>query len=84
MKTITVGLLALSSLALLAAGCATGEQWKEWKAHNTHFASGQHASFSFRNQGAEAQRVRATDPAKAQNEAWWGRQLPVRESGGGS
>ncbi len=85
MKTSTVGLLALAVLALLAqAGCATNEQWREWRSHTSHFASGQHASFSFRNQGPEAQRVKATDVPYARQEGWWGRELtmpPGREGG---
>lgn len=78
MKSTYAVLLALISFALLAqAGCATGEQWAAWRQHDTHFASGQHAVFSLRNQGAEAEQVRPTDPEKARVETWWGRQLPV-------
>lgn len=78
MKAIPVGLVAVISLALLAqTGCATREQWTQWSTHSSHFASGQHAAFSFRNQGEEARSVKATDPEKAQDQSWWGRQLPV-------
>jgi hypothetical protein len=76
MKRIAAGLLALASFAVLA-GCATPEQWQTWKSHNTHFASGQHMAFSFRNQGPQADEVRPTDPPKSQTESWWGRQLPM-------
>lgn len=83
MKTIPAGLLALASFALLAqAGCATPEQWNTWRSHDTHFASGQHASFSFRNQGPQAEQVRPTDPAKAQAENWWGRRLSMAPGSG--
>jgi hypothetical protein len=85
MKTMRVGVLALTSLALLAqTGCATREQWAEWRSHSSHFASGQHATFSFWNQGEQAERVRATDPEKARGESWWGRELPVSAAKGGS
>jgi hypothetical protein len=78
MKTRPRTLLLLTAFALLApAGCATSEQWAAWRSHSSHFASGQHAVFSFRNQGSEAERVRATDVDRAQDESWWGRQLPV-------
>jgi hypothetical protein len=86
MKTTHAGLPALTSLALLTqAGCATPEQWAAWRQHSTHFASGQHAVFSFRNQGTEAEHVRRTDPETARAETWWGRELPVApDRGGGS
>jgi hypothetical protein len=76
MKTIRAGLVALASFGLLA-GCATPEQWQVWRSHSSHFASGQHATFSFRNQGPEVERLRPTDLEKASGESWWGKQLPV-------
>jgi len=86
MKIRRTGFLAVTSFALLAqTGCATPEQWAAWRDHSTHFASGQHAAFSFRNQGTEAEHVRSTDPEKARSETWWGRQLPVSaDRSGGS
>jgi hypothetical protein len=83
MKTLHAGVLALAGSALLAlTGCASNEQWTAWKSHSTHFASGEHAAFSIRNPGEEAKAVQATDPAKAREESWWGRPLPMREGGG--
>ena len=43
--------LVLAVLAVLAVtgGCATSEEWAEWKGHSTHFASDQHMGFSMRN-----------------------------------
>jgi hypothetical protein len=84
MKRLTAGWLALTVLAVLGqTGCATREQWQTWKSHNTHFASGQHMGFSLRNQGAQAEQVRPTDPTKAQQESWWGRKLPMAPGQGG-
>ena len=40
-----------------AGGCATSEEWAEWRAHSSHFASGQHATFSMRNREGTAPRV---------------------------
>lgn len=78
MKTRPRMLALVAAVALLApAGCATSEQWNAWKSHSSHFASGRHALFSFRNQGAEAERLRTGDMDKARHESWWGRQLPV-------
>jgi hypothetical protein len=71
-------MITVTGIALLGlTGCATSRQWAEWRSHSSHFASGQHASFSFRNQGAEAERVRTGDLQTAHSESWWGRQLPV-------
>lgn len=70
MKTLHAGLLTLAVPALLAlTGCASQAQWTEWRSHSSHFASGQHAIFSLRNQGPEAREVRATDPEKARMRA---------------
>ena len=30
----------VGAVAGVLAGCATSEQWAEWRSHNTHFASG--------------------------------------------
>jgi hypothetical protein len=76
MKNMSAGLLALAAFVLLA-GCATPEQWQTWRSHSSHFASGQHAAFSFRNQGEQAESVKVTDPVKARDESWFGRQLPL-------
>jgi hypothetical protein len=82
MTMLQAGLFALAVPALLAlSGCASQPQWTEWRSHSSHFASGQHAAFSLRNQGTEAQQVRATDPAKARDESWWGRKLPMPQGG---
>ena len=83
MKMLHRGVLALAVLAMLAlTGCASQEQWRVWRSHNTYFASGQHAGFSIRNPGEEAREVRVTDPAKAREEDWWGRKLPMQQGGG--
>ena len=80
MKTRRAGLLAATSLVLLAlAACATPQQWETWRTHPTHFASGQHAMFSMRNKGEVAERVKPTDPANATEQAWWGRELPMAQ-----
>jgi len=62
----------------LAAGCATAEQWGDWRGHPTHFASGKHASFSFRNtEGATAPHVRRSDIEASRAETWWGKAITV-------
>ena len=39
----------LVGLAAFAVGCATRQEWAEWNAHPSHFASGDHFGFSVRN-----------------------------------
>lgn len=83
MKTLHAGLFALAVGALLAlTGCASTQQWTDWRSHSSHFASGQHAAFSLRNQGEEAREVKVTDPENARDQNWWGRKLPMPQGGG--
>ena len=63
--------------AALASGCATHEQWVEWRGHSSHFASGQHMSFSMRNTEGSAPRVRRTDVEASRMESWWGQVVTV-------
>jgi hypothetical protein len=68
----------LGLLAIVAVGgCASSEQWKEWRSHSTHFASGDHMSFSLRNQG-KTPKVRAGDARIASTQSWWGDPVVVR------
>jgi hypothetical protein len=65
-------------LALAAVGgCASSEQWNEWKSHSSHFASGDHMAFSMRNQG-KTPKVRAVDTRMASAQSWWGDPVVVR------
>jgi hypothetical protein len=69
------GLLLLALAAV--SGCASSEQWTEWKSHSSHFASGDHMAFSMRNQG-NTPKVRATDTRMASAQSWWGDPVVVR------
>ena len=63
---------------VLAAGCATTDEWGTWREHPTHFASGRHLEFSMRNCcDGTAQRVRRHDLAQASVEGWWGKPITV-------
>ena len=57
----------------LAGGCASGEDWKMWRSHTTHFASGDHASFSLRNnkEGSNP-KVYRSDLEESRQQDWWG------------
>ncbi len=61
----------------LTGACATSEEWAEWRKHPTHFASGQHATFSMRNTEGSAPRVSRADIEAARTENWWGKTITV-------
>ena len=66
-----------SGALLIAAGCATGEEWQIWRSNTAHFASGEHINFSMRNQEGSAPNVKRTDIAAARNQNWWGKAVTV-------
>lgn len=80
---IEMRVLAATTLVALAAaatlsGCATSEEWAEWKSHSTHFASDRHMGFSVRNnKDGSNLRVTRADMDTAPRENWWGKVLTV-------
>jgi hypothetical protein len=62
------------------AGCATPQQWGDWRAHPSHFASGDHLLFSVRNRDGAQTRVTRADVEHARSEAWWGKAITVDQS----
>jgi hypothetical protein len=77
MRTGITRALLLGGVLLAASACATSEEWTEWGKHPTHFASGGHATFSFRNTEGSAPRVRRTEIDRARAEQWWGKVITV-------
>jgi hypothetical protein len=72
--------IVLSATVLLAAsGCASGEEWRTWREHPTHFASGDHLFFSTRHQTGDKPRVTRQDIALARDQGWWGRPVTVAQ-----
>jgi hypothetical protein len=72
-------LLLLASAALGGGGCATSEQWAEWRSHSSHFASGDHLFFSMKHQGVNpTPKVRSRDVETARAQTWWGEPIVVR------
>ena len=67
----------LLAFTVLVAGCATSQEWAEWKEHPSHFASGDHAFFSVRNREGATARVTGSDMANARSESWWGKPITV-------
>lgn len=64
---------------VLAAGCATSNDWETWRSHPSHFATGDHLAFSVRNTSDASPAVRRSDINAARSQAWWGRPVTVAE-----
>ena len=78
MRSKIVTAAALIVVASLAGACATSEQWVEWRAHTTHFASGDHYSFSMSNNlDGMNPRVTRLDVENARTQNWWGKNISV-------
>jgi hypothetical protein len=61
---------------MLSTGCATEREWATWRAHPTHYATGNHMTFSVSNMVGGAPRVSPELMDLAKREGWWGRNLP--------
>lgn len=70
-------MILIAAVTGMIGGCATSQEWADWRSHPSHFASGQHLVFSVRNTEGAAPRVRRTDVAAARDEAWWGKAVTV-------
>jgi hypothetical protein len=71
-RSLTRAVLVTAVLFLTGA-CATSEDWREWRAHTTHFASGEHGFFSMRNnKDGSNPKVYRSDIEAARQENWWG------------
>lgn len=79
MRSDCLRLLLVGGVLLAAAGCATSEEWATWRAHPTHFASGDHLFFSTRNREGRAPRVTRQDIAMAREQGWWGKPVTVSQ-----
>ena len=73
-----LSLVAIAGLALSATGCATTDEWADWRGHTTHFASGDHGFFSLRNdKEGRHPRVTRLDLEASRAENWWGKAISV-------
>ena len=77
MRVMRLRLLLFGGVLVAVTGCATGEEWATWKAHPTHFASGEHMAFSVRNREGGSPQVTRQDVTLARNEGWWGKPITV-------
>jgi hypothetical protein len=73
--------VAIAGLLLSATGCATSEEWADWRGHTTHFASGEHGFFSLRNdKEGRHPRVTRLDLEASRTQNWWGKTISVDSS----
>ena len=79
MRSARLRLLLVGGVLVAMAGCATSEEWATWKAHPTHFASGEHMFFSVRNKEGKPPVVTRKDIALARDEGWWGKPITVSQ-----
>lgn len=77
MRMWIAGALLLGSATIFSTGCATSEEWAEWRGHSTHFASGDHGFFSLRNREGMPARVSRKNLEQARAEQWWGKVVMV-------
>ncbi|MBI4591738.1 MAG: hypothetical protein HY725_23175 [Candidatus Rokubacteria bacterium] len=77
MRTWIARALLLGGIMVVSSACASSDEVAEWRKHPTHFASGGHAMFSFRNTEGSPPRVRRSDVERARTEQWWGRVITV-------
>jgi hypothetical protein len=76
MKARLVGAMLLV-VGLVTGACATAGDWTEWNQNKAHFASGEHAWFSLRNQTGTSHRVTRADVESARTQQWWGSPITV-------
>jgi len=75
------GLLVVLAIAAAGlAGCASGEEWNTWYTHRTHFASGDHMSFSVRTPETGGGRITRKELTAARDEGWWGKPVTVSQT----
>jgi hypothetical protein len=73
-------MLLIGGALVVAAACASSQEWKTWRAHSAHFASADHLLFSARNdRDGVHPRVTRRDIISASAEDWWGQPITVRQ-----
>ncbi len=77
MRSRMLSAVLLSGTLVVAAGCASSEEWSDWFNHSTHYASGQHLGFSMRNREGASPRVSRRDIESSRTQNWWGKVITV-------
>ena len=79
MRSHRMRVLLIAGALIATAGCASSDEWKTWRDHGSHFASGDHLFFSVRNKEGGTPRVTRQDITKARDEGWWGKPITVSQ-----
>ena len=77
MRSRILSALLLAGTLVVTGSCATSDEWAEWRKHSSHFASGDHLSFSMRNREGIPPQVTRQDLEVARAESWWGKTITV-------
>jgi hypothetical protein len=73
MRSRITRITLIVGMVFLTGACASGEDWNMWRSHTTHFASGDHASFSMRNnKDGSRPSVSRSDINDSRRQDWWG------------
>jgi hypothetical protein len=72
-----VAVAVIFGVGVVTGGCASSQEWDEWMAHPSHFASGTHMSFSLRNTEGSKAKVTRADIEDARQQGWWGKAVTV-------
>jgi hypothetical protein len=69
-------LLLIAAVMFSMSGCASARDWAYWREHPTHFASGNHLTFSMKNDDVYYPSVTEADVKLASEHGWWGDEVP--------
>jgi hypothetical protein len=73
MRSTVTRVAIVAGVLFLTGACATSQDWQEWRAHTTHFASGEHGFFSMRNnKDGSNPKVYRSDIEDSRRQNWWG------------
>lgn len=73
MRSRITRITLIVGMVFFTGACASGEDWSMWRSHTTHFASGDHASFSMRNnKDGSRPSVSTSDIVASRQQDWWG------------
>ncbi len=79
MRRTQLHMLLIGAALFVTAGCANSEEWQIWRSNPTHFASGDHITFSMRNKEGEPARVTRGDVELARQQNWFGKAVTVSQ-----
>jgi hypothetical protein len=69
-------LVLIAAVMFSMSGCASTQDWAQWREHPTHFASNDHLTFSARNGNGGDPAITDADKEQARDEGWWGNLIP--------